>query len=241
MARSLVGSLSRFRLRAGARPFRDDRPSRRYRRLRGPARRSASRCDARADRRHCRHSDRPGGDQGNDQRKNGLYRPQRRSRGDGDGNRAAAVERIVIDEALRKTAAHVLDVFRARGLKLATAESCTGGLVAASLTDIAGSSDVVDRGFVTYSNAAKKAMLGVPASTLAAYGAVSPQTAAAMATGALVHAGGDVAVAVTGVAAPGAGAAEKPVGLVHLAAAARGGRLTERERRYGDIGRAEVR
>jgi nicotinamide-nucleotide amidase len=94
------------------------------------------------------------------------------------------VECVVIDAALRKTAAHVLDVFRARGLKLATAESCTGGLVAASLTDIAGSSDVVDRGFVTYSNEAKQAMLGVPAATLQRHGAVSAETPAAMAAGA---------------------------------------------------------
>jgi nicotinamide-nucleotide amidase len=94
------------------------------------------------------------------------------------------VERVVTD-ARRKAAAHVLDLFRARGLKIATAESCTGGLVAAALTDIAGSSDVVDRGFVTYSNEAKEAMLGVPAATLKRYGAVSAQTAAAMADGAL--------------------------------------------------------
>jgi nicotinamide-nucleotide amidase len=150
------------------------------------------------------------------------------------------VERVVIDEALRKTA-HVLDVFRARGLKLATAESCTGGLVAASLTDIAGSSDVVDRGFVTYSNEAKQAMLGVPAATLQRHGAVSAETAAAMAAGALKNSLADVSVAITGIAGPGGGTKQKPVGLVHFCAASRDGRRIAKSRRYGKIGRRRVR
>ena len=138
-------------------------------------------------------------------------------------------------------AARVLAAARARGLKIATAESCTGGLVAAALTDIAGSSDVVDRGFVTYSNAAKHDMLGVPAATLDSHGAVSAETAQAMATGAIAHSTADITVAITGIAGPSGGTADKPVGLVHFAAAARDGRLVHRERRFGDIGRAEVR
>lgn len=135
----------------------------------------------------------------------------------------------------------VLEACRARGWKVATAESCTGGLVAAALTDIAGSSDVVDRGFVTYSNAAKEQMLGVPAQTLIDYGAVSRQTAEAMARGAVTHSQADVAVSITGVAGPGGGSAEKPVGLVHFAAATRDGALIHAEMRYGNIGRSAVR
>lgn len=145
------------------------------------------------------------------------------------------------DRALRKTATRVLDIFRTRGLKLATAESCTGGLVAAALTDLAGSSDVVDRGFVTYSNAAKEAMLGVPAITLKRHGAVSAETAAAMAAGAIEHSLADIAVAITGIAGPGGGTAQKPVGLVHFAAASRDGRRLAKSRRYGKIGRRRVR
>jgi nicotinamide-nucleotide amidase len=150
------------------------------------------------------------------------------------------MERVVIDTR-RKAAAHVLDLFRARGLKIATAESCTGGLVAAALTDIAGSSDVVDRGFVTYSNEAKEAMLGVPAATLKRYGAVSAQTAAAMADGALKNSLADVSVAITGIAGPAGGTKQKPVGLVHFAAASRDGRRIAKVRRYGKIGRRRVR
>ncbi len=110
-----------------------------------------------------------------------------------------------------------------------------------ALTEIPGSSDVVDRGFVTYSNAAKQAMLGVPATTLEHFGAVSRETAEAMAQGALAHAPVDLAVSITGIAGPGGGLPGKPVGLVHFAAASRGGRLIHRERRFGDIGRAQVR
>jgi nicotinamide-nucleotide amidase len=144
-------------------------------------------------------------------------------------------------DAIRAAAVRVLDACRRRGLKVATAESCTGGLVAAALTEIPGSSDVVDRGFVTYSNAAKEAMLGVPAAVLEAYGAVSQKTAEAMAAGAVARSGADLAVAITGIAGPGGGSADKPVGLVHFAAAARDGRLTHREKRFGEIGRSVVR
>jgi nicotinamide-nucleotide amidase len=135
----------------------------------------------------------------------------------------------------------LLDSFRNRGLKLAAAESCTGGLVCALLTEIAGSSDVVERGFVTYSNAAKHELLGVPEATLGAHGAVSEQVARAMAEGALARSHADVSVAVTGVAGPGGGSATKPVGLVHFAAARRGAPTLHQERRFGDIGRAAVR
>ena len=133
------------------------------------------------------------------------------------------------------------NALQSRGAMVATAESCTGGMIAAACTDRAGSSAWFERGFVTYSNAAKMAMLGVPETTLAAYGAVSQQTAEAMAQGALAHSGVDVTVAITGVAGPGGGSAEKPVGLVQFAAAAKDGRMVHREKRYGDIGRLEVR
>jgi nicotinamide-nucleotide amidase len=146
-----------------------------------------------------------------------------------------------IDDAIRDRAACVLDACRAHGLKVATAESCTGGLVAGALSEIPGSSDVLDRGFVTYSNAAKQAMLGVPASILERYGAVSRETADAMAAGALAMSNADLVVAITGIAGPSGGSAEKPVGLVHFAAAARDGRRIHREKRYGDVGRSAVR
>ena len=147
----------------------------------------------------------------------------------------------MIDAEARDLSIRVLQACRARQWTLATAESCTGGLVAGALTEIAGSSDVVDRGFVTYSNAAKMAMLGVPEALLAAHGAVSRPTAEAMAQGALARAGVDLTVSITGIAGPGGGSADKPVGLVHFAAAAKGGRMIHREKRYGDIGRSEVR
>ena len=138
-------------------------------------------------------------------------------------------------------ARRLLALCRARRLKIATAESCTGGLVIAALTDIAGSSDVVDRGFDTYSNAAKQAMLGVTALTLERAGAVSRETAEEMAQGALAHSDADLAVAITGIAGPGGATPGKPVGLVHFAAAARDGRQLHREKRYGAIGRRKVR
>src|SRR5271154_2995495 len=141
----------------------------------------------------------------------------------------------------RAAAKQVLELCRARGLRIATAESCTGGLVAAALTGIAGSSDVVDRGFVTYSNEAKVELLGVPQSTLKRYGAVSAQTAKAMAAGALKNSRADIAVSITGIAGPGGGSKQKPVGLVHFAAASRDGRRIARKRLYGEIGRRQVR
>jgi nicotinamide-nucleotide amidase len=147
----------------------------------------------------------------------------------------------VNERELRASAKRVLDIFRARGLKAATAESCTGGLVAATLTEIAGSSDVLDCGFVTYSNEAKRAMLDVPASTLKRRGAVSSATAAAMAEGTLKNSLADVAVAITGIAGPGGGSKEKPVGLVYFAAASRDGRGLALSRRFGKIGRRQVR
>lgn len=130
---------------------------------------------------------------------------------------------------------------RARQLKIATAESCTGGLIAGLLTEIAGSSDVFERGFVTYSNQAKQEIIGVPQALLIRHGAVSEDVARAMAQGALSHSLADLAVAVTGVAGPGGGSAEKPVGLVHIAAARKGGETLHRECRFGDIGRGAVR
>jgi nicotinamide-nucleotide amidase len=151
------------------------------------------------------------------------------------------VERIVSAGESRKRATHLLTLCRAHDLKIATAESCTGGLVAATLTDIAGSSDVVDCGFVTYSNEAKEAMLGVPAATLKRHGAVSAETAAAMAAGALKNSQADLAVAITGIAGPGGGSKAKPVGLVYFAAAKRDGGRLARARRYGKIGRGKVR
>ena len=147
----------------------------------------------------------------------------------------------MISRALRTKAERVLECCRERGLTVATAESCTGGLVAGALTEIAGSSDVVERGFVTYSNAAKAAMLGVPTATLKRHGAVSAQTARAMAEGALARSPADLAVAITGIAGPGGGSREKPVGLVYFAAARRGGALAVLSRRYGKIGRRAVR
>ena len=143
---------------------------------------------------------------------------------------------------LLEAAEALLDTCRARGLRLTTAESCTGGLIASLMTEIPGSSDVVGRGFVTYSNEAKQEMLGVRAETLAAHGAVSGETAREMARGALARAGLDahLAVAVTGVAGPGGGSAEKPVGTVWLAVAAAGGG-TVASKRHLDGDRAEIR
>jgi nicotinamide-nucleotide amidase len=143
----------------------------------------------------------------------------------------------------------VLQKARGLRLKIATAESCTGGLVAAALTSIAGSSDVFERGFVTYSNEAKAEMLGVDPALTEKHGAVSKEVALAMAEGALKYSRASLSVAVTGIAGPDGGSAEKPVGLVHFAAAKLGGREGDRvefadihsEERFGDIGRAKVR
>lgn len=146
-----------------------------------------------------------------------------------------------MERDLIAAASALLDLCRAKKLTIATAESCTGGLVAAVLTEIAGSSDVFDRGFVTYSNQAKTAMLGVPADLIRDFGAVSRETAAAMAEAALARAGVDLAVAITGIAGPGGASPGKPVGLVHFAAATRSGARSVVARQFGDIGRAEVR
>lgn len=141
---------------------------------------------------------------------------------------------------IHELASAVIVEATARGLRLATAESCTGGLVAGALTAIAGSSAAVDRGFVTYSNAAKREMLGVPADLIQIHGAVSEPVARAMADGAIAHSAADASVAVTGIAGPGGGAADKPVGLVHFAAAGPAGPVHV-ERRFGDVGREAIR
>jgi nicotinamide-nucleotide amidase len=138
-------------------------------------------------------------------------------------------------------AAALLEAYAKRGLMIVTAESCTGGLVSALLTEIPGSSRVVERGFVTYSNEAKAAMLGVDPHLIVAHGAVSAEVARAMAMGALEHSRAGVSVAITGVAGPGGGTETKPVGLVHLACAVRGGTTQHIERRYGDLGRPGIR
>ena len=142
---------------------------------------------------------------------------------------------------LTENAKLLLDALREQGLRLATAESCTGGLICACLTGIPGSSDVVERGFVTYSNAAKSEVLDVPAAMIEMHGAVSEEVAGAMAQGALSHSRADIAVAVTGVAGPGGGSEEKPVGLVFIAAARRDAPLVQMRCSFGDIGRGEVR
>lgn len=142
---------------------------------------------------------------------------------------------------IEEKAARVLTHYREQRMMLSTAESCTGGLIAGALTEISGSSAVVDRGFVTYTNEAKMELIGVSPATLDTFGAVSKETVLQMAHGALCRSRADVSVAVTGVAGPGGGSAEKPVGLVHLAAKARSGTIIHREMRYGDIGRSEIR
>lgn len=129
---------------------------------------------------------------------------------------------------------------KARGYTIATAESCTGGLIAASLAAVPGASASLERGFVTYSNAAKTELLGVPAELIRVHGAVSREVALAMVAGALAHSPADIAVAVTGIAGPDGGRAEKPVGLVHIAAARRGGATLHEEKRFGAIGRHDV-
>ncbi|RUT32884.1 CinA family protein [Arsenicitalea aurantiaca] len=134
----------------------------------------------------------------------------------------------------------VIAKLTASGLTIATVESCTGGLIAGALTEIPGSSAAVYGGFVTYSNSAKSAMVGVPEALLVAHGAVSEPVARAMAEGGRTASGADIVIAVTGIAGPGGGSAVKPVGLVHFACAAPGG-TTHRVERFGDLGRAQVR
>jgi len=135
----------------------------------------------------------------------------------------------------------VLDEARAKGMRITTAESCTGGLIAGLLTEIPGSSDVLECGFVAYSDQAKQDLLGIPGNLIAKHGAVSSAVAQAMAQGAAAHSKTQLAVAVTGIAGPGGGTAQKPVGLVHFAAYREGGAILHQERRFGDIGRAHVR
>ncbi len=142
---------------------------------------------------------------------------------------------------LEQRTAALLYKCRARGFKIATAESCTGGMVAALLTSIAGSSDVFDCGFVTYSNDAKIGMLGVSPEIIAEFGAVSRECALAMTHGAILKSSATLAVSITGIAGPGGGSAAKPVGLVHFACAQRNGATLHREERFGDIGRGGVR
>ena len=144
-------------------------------------------------------------------------------------------------EDVRALAEAVLERARAAGVTIATAESCTGGMVAGALTAIPGSSDVVEGGLVTYSNAAKTRLLGVDARLIAEVGAVSSEVATAMATGAMGRLEVGLAVAITGVAGPGGGSAAKPVGLVHFASADAAGAVRAREIRFGDIGRDQVR
>jgi nicotinamide-nucleotide amidase len=145
---------------------------------------------------------------------------------------------VIFSEDLLSLARDVLDAARAKGLKIATAESCTGGLIAGLLTEIPGSSDVFERGFVTYSNEAKEQMLDVPGELIAEHGAVSAEVAEAMADGAIRNSAADIAVAVTGIAGPG-GSGVKPAGLVYIAIAH--GPIVAQQFRFGDIGRSKVR
>lgn len=148
---------------------------------------------------------------------------------------------MIFDSTLTAKAVALLDTCRARHLKLITVESCTGGLVAGVITSIAGASDVFEAGFVTYSNTAKVTLTGVPTVLIAAHGAVSEETARAMAERAIAVTGADIALAVTGIAGPGGGSIEKPVGLVHIAAARRGSSTLHRKLMLGDCGREEIR
>lgn len=147
----------------------------------------------------------------------------------------------MFEAELISTAGRLLADMRARAWKLATAESCTGGLIAALFTEVPGASDVFERGFVTYSNAAKVGTLDVDFETLLRHGAVSADVAREMAAGARRASAADVAIAVTGIAGPGGGSAEKPVGLVHIGLATPGNMPESREFRFGDIGRSAIR
>ncbi len=145
------------------------------------------------------------------------------------------------DDAIRAKAREVLDACREADSMLAIAESCTGGLLAGALTEIAGSSDVVERGFVTYSNESKSQMLGVPPELISRHGAVSEPVAHAMAEGALARSDARLSIAVTGVAGPGSDSDAKPAGLVHLACARAGKGAIHESHEFGDIGRDAVR
>jgi nicotinamide-nucleotide amidase len=147
----------------------------------------------------------------------------------------------MLDDDIVEAARRLLDICRRKNLTVATVESCTAGLIAGTLTEVPGTSSILDRGFVTYSNQAKQDMVGVSAATLKAHGAVSCETAEEMARGALEHAPVDLAVSVTGIAGPDGGSAEKPVGLVHFGAASRSGQFVLVEKRFGNIGRSGIR
>ncbi len=147
----------------------------------------------------------------------------------------------MFSSALIDRAATLLDAYRSRDWRIATAESCTGGLIAALLTEIPGSSSVVERGFVTYSNEAKTELIGVPADLIAAHGAVSDPVACAMAEGALLRSNATVAVSVTGIAGPGGATPTKPVGLVFFALAQADAAPLTLERRYGERSRGDIR
>lgn len=146
-----------------------------------------------------------------------------------------------MDATIVELAASLVEKARTAKVMIATAESCTGGLIAGAITEVPGSSDVFDRGFVTYSNDAKMKMLGVKTETLATFGAVSAETAREMAFGALANSNADFAVAVTGIAGPAGGTPEKPVGLVYIGVAELDGKTQVAEQRLGDIGRSAVR
>jgi len=147
----------------------------------------------------------------------------------------------MLDEDIVEAAKQLMAICKRKNLLVATAESCTGGLVAGTLSEVPGVSSILDRGYVTYSNQAKHEMLGVSREVLDRHGAVSRETAEAMVRGVLGRSRVDLTVSVTGIAGPDGGSAEKPVGLVHFAAATRTGKLMHAEMRYGDIGRANVR
>lgn len=169
-----------------------------------------------------------------------LLRHPGEGRNEGSG-KARILEMTLFPSDFTARAAALIERCRRNGLTLATAESCTGGLIAGLLTSVSGSSDVLDCGFVTYSNGAKARMIGVPAELFARVGAVSEEVARAMAEGAMANSGADLAVAVTGIAGPGGGSALKPVGLVYCTVTRRGRPTRTRELRLGDIGRDAVR
>ena len=168
-----------------------------------------------------------------------FYRQRRRSRRRGGRHMSARGGGALSDTD--DLARRILEKARAAGLMVTTAESCTGGLAAGALTEIPGSSDVLDRGFVTYTNIAKMQMLGVREATLDMFGAVSEQTASEMATGALASSEAQLAVSITGVAGPGGGSVDKPVGLVWFGLAKADETVTTLDKRFGDIGRSQVR
>ena len=147
----------------------------------------------------------------------------------------------MFDAEITTAVTGLLDLCKAKELTIATAESCTGGLVASAISEVSGSSLVLDRGFVTYSNEAKQQMLGVTPATVDVFGAVSTECADEMAKGALAHAQVDLAVSITGIAGPTGAVPGKPIGLVYFCAASRSGRIIAHDRKFGDIGRTNVR